>query len=65
MPEKSSDRIVREKECKKLSGLSRSTRFDWEKEGKFPARRNIGGRCVGWLLSEIQEWQKKQKKTIN
>ncbi|ECZ8441944.1 AlpA family phage regulatory protein [Salmonella enterica] len=62
MSEISNDRIVREKECRKLSGLCRATRFLWEKKGKFPARRNIGGRSIGWLLSDIQEWQKNQPK---
>ncbi|HFW3713488.1 TPA: helix-turn-helix transcriptional regulator [Salmonella enterica subsp. enterica serovar 6,7:y:-] len=56
------DRVVREKECRELTGLCRATRFLWEKEGKFPARRNLGGRSIGWLLSEIQEWQNSQTK---
>ncbi|HCM1914239.1 TPA: AlpA family phage regulatory protein [Salmonella enterica subsp. salamae serovar 28:r:e,n,z15] len=56
------DRVVREKECRELTGLCRATRFLWEKKGKFPARRNLGGRSIGWLLSEIQEWQNSQTK---
>lgn len=56
------DRVVREKECRELTGLCRATRFLWEKKGKFPVRRNLGGRSVGWLLSEIQEWQNSQTK---
>ncbi|EBN8996662.1 AlpA family phage regulatory protein [Salmonella enterica] len=62
MSETNADRVIREKECRSLTGLSRTTRFIREKNGAFPARRNIGGRCVGWLLSEIQEWQKNQPK---
>ncbi|MBD8153333.1 helix-turn-helix transcriptional regulator [Pantoea agglomerans] len=57
-----SDRIVREEECKHLTGLSRTTRFMLEKEGKFPLRRKIGGNRVGWLLSEISEWQQNSPK---
>lgn len=34
-----------------------------EKEGKFPARRKLGGRAVGWLLSEVTAWQKNCVKT--
>lgn len=56
------DRVVREKECRELTGLCRATRFLWEKKGKFPVRRNLGGRSIGWLLSEIQEWQNSQTK---
>lgn len=56
------DRIIREKECRSLTGLSRTTRYLREKSGDFPERRDLGGRCVGWLLSEIQEWQKNQPK---
>jgi len=35
-----------------------------EREGKFPARRKLGGRAVGWMLSEIQEWLQNQPKVI-
>ncbi|ECG8624766.1 AlpA family phage regulatory protein [Salmonella enterica subsp. diarizonae] len=66
MPEKiNNERIIREKECKELTGLSRTTRFLKEKAGDFPIRRKIGGRAIGWMLSEIQEWQKKQPKVIS
>ncbi|EEJ6214867.1 AlpA family phage regulatory protein [Salmonella enterica subsp. enterica serovar Muenchen] len=59
------DRIIREKECRSLTGLSRTTRYLREKKGTFPERRDLGGRCVGWLLSEVQEWQKNQPKASN
>ncbi|EAY3716704.1 AlpA family phage regulatory protein [Salmonella enterica] len=66
MPKKDKERIIREDECRELSGLCRTARYEREKVGTFPARRNIGGRSVGWMLSEIQEWQKtRQKKTEN
>ncbi|ECT1023439.1 DNA-binding protein [Salmonella enterica] len=58
MPKQDTDRIIRENECKTLSGLSRTTRYMMERRGEFPARRNIGGRSVGWLLSDIQDWQR-------
>ncbi|MEF3136656.1 AlpA family phage regulatory protein [Klebsiella quasipneumoniae subsp. quasipneumoniae] len=53
-----SDRIIREVECRRLTGICRTTRYMMEKEGKFPARRKLGGRAVGWLLSEVSAWQK-------
>ncbi|EFO3514184.1 AlpA family phage regulatory protein [Escherichia coli] len=52
------DRIIREAECSKLTGVSRTTRYELEKKGSFPSRRNLGGRSVGWLLSEVMEWVK-------
>ncbi|MBH2769619.1 AlpA family phage regulatory protein [Serratia nevei] len=58
------DRVVREAECRQLTGLCRTTRYLMEKEGTFPTRRKLGGRSVGWMLSEISEWQKRQPKVI-
>ncbi|MGU9760313.1 helix-turn-helix transcriptional regulator [Serratia marcescens] len=50
------ERTVREQECRHLTGLCRTARYELEKKGEFPARRNLGGRAVGWLYSEIQAW---------
>ncbi len=50
------DRIIREPECERTSGLSRSTRWRQERAGLFPKRRRISSNAVGWLESEIQEW---------
>jgi prophage regulatory protein len=50
------DRTVRECECRKLTGLGRTTRYQLEKKGEFPRRRNLGGRSIGWLYSDIQSW---------
>ncbi|MEL8679315.1 AlpA family phage regulatory protein, partial [Escherichia coli] len=33
-----------------------TTRYELEKKGGFPSRRNLGGRSVGWLLSEVMDW---------
>ncbi|WP_071601416.1 helix-turn-helix transcriptional regulator [Dickeya chrysanthemi] len=59
------DRIIREGECHHLTGICRTTRYMMEKEGRFPQRRKIGGRSVGWMLSEILEWQRLQPKVIS
>ncbi|WP_273875637.1 MULTISPECIES: helix-turn-helix transcriptional regulator [Serratia] len=56
------ERVIREQECRQLTGICRTTRYMMEKEGRFPARRKLGGRSVGWLLSEIQAWQQIQPK---
>lgn len=56
------DRMIREAECRSLTGLCRTTRYLMEKEGRFPSRRKMGGRAVGWLLSEVTAWQQAQPK---
>ncbi|EEU2875708.1 AlpA family transcriptional regulator [Escherichia coli] len=53
----STDRFIREKECEKLTGLSRSCRYRLEKAGQFPSRRKLGGCSVGWSLSEVLAWK--------
>ncbi|TAI99384.1 helix-turn-helix transcriptional regulator [Pectobacterium versatile] len=59
------DRMIREAECRQLTGICRTTRYMMEKDGAFPARRKLGGRSVGWILSEILEWQRMQPKVIS
>ena len=56
------DRVIREGECRKLTGVCRTTRYMMERDGKFPARRQLGGRSVGWVLSEVMEWVNRQPK---
>ena len=52
------DRIVRDEERARLTGLSRSAWWEGEKRGKYPKRRRLGPASVGWLLSELQEWMR-------
>jgi len=59
----SSDRIIRESECRQITGLCRMHRYNLEKQGKFPCRRQLGGRSVGWLLSEVNGWVHSQPKS--
>lgn len=56
------ERVIREAECRQLTGICRTTRYMMEKEGKFPARRKLGGRAIGWLLSEVSAWQQSRSK---
>lgn len=55
-PSDDEDRYVREDECRRLSGLSRVTRWRLEQKGKFPRRRQLSENAVGWLLSEVLKW---------
>ena len=50
------DRFIREPECKKTTGLSRTTRWRLEQQGQFPRRKQISPNTVGWLESEVQKW---------
>ncbi|GIU24058.1 hypothetical protein TUM4644_18220 [Shewanella colwelliana] len=50
------DRMVKEKERKLITSVSRSEAFQLERKGLFPSRRKISNRSVGWLLSELLEW---------
>lgn len=45
------ERVIREAECRQLTGICRTTRYMMEKEGQFPARRKLGGaRLAGFSL---------------
>jgi len=50
------DSIVRYPQLREMVGLSPSSLWRLERDGKFPRRRKLSGRTVGWLLSEVQEW---------
>lgn len=50
------DIIYRLPLVKRTTGLSRSAIYKFIKQGKFPKQINLGGRCVGWLESEIKLW---------
>lgn len=56
LPTGTRDRIVRIGEVQKLTGLSRTTIWRYEKTGNFPARVPLGPSAVGWRLSEIEAW---------
>ncbi len=48
--------ILRLPEVKRSTGLSRSTIYLRIAEGRFPKPVSLGGRAVGWLEAEVQEW---------
>ena len=50
------DRFIREPECKRITGLSRTSRWRLERVGQFPKRRQISPGLIAWLESEVQEW---------
>jgi len=48
--------ILRLPDVKARTGLSRSTIYLRVSEGAFPAPVSLGGRAVGWIEAEIDEW---------
>jgi len=50
------DRILRRREVQALTGLSRSTIYQYIANGKFPRPVALGPRAVGWRESDIDRW---------
>ncbi len=50
------DRFLREPEVKRITGLSRVTRWRLENRDEFPKRRRISSNSIAWLASEIRAW---------
>lgn len=48
--------ILRLPAVKKSTGLSRSTIYLRISQDIFPKPVSLGGRAVGWLEAEIQQW---------
>jgi len=48
--------ILRLPDVKTYTGLSRSTIYLRISEGSFPKSISLGGRAVGWLEAEVNDW---------
>ena len=48
--------ILRRHQVQQRTGLSRSTLYQYIKDGAFPASVQLGPRAVGWLESDISDW---------
>lgn len=53
-------KILRLPNVKSRTGLSRSTIYLRVSEGSFPAPVSLGGRAVGWIEAEVDEWLKQR-----
>ena len=49
-------RFLRISEVEALTGLSRTTIYDWSADGRFPRPVRLSGRAVRWVESEVLEW---------
>ena len=47
-------RIMRLNEVKAVTGLSKTTIYRFEKQGRFPSRVSLGERSVGWFEDDIE-----------
>jgi prophage regulatory protein len=54
--EDGSDRLLRRREVEELTGLSRSTIYDWIRTGQFPRPVSLGPRTVRWSEREVERW---------
>ncbi len=48
--------ILRRPQVQQRTGLSRSTLYQYIKDGEFPKSIPLGPRSVGWLESDITDW---------
>ena len=49
-------RFLRLPEVIARTGLSRSTIYVRLEQGRFPRPVSLGGRAVGWIEAEVEEW---------
>ncbi|SFI39788.1 AlpA family transcriptional regulator [Nitrosomonas sp. Nm34] len=49
-------KFIRLDQVKTITGLSRSSIYQFIKDGKFPSQVKLGARSVAWVASEIEEW---------
>ncbi len=49
-------RVLREVEVRQRTGLSHTSIHLMRKAGTFPHPISLGGRAVGWLEHEIEDW---------
>jgi prophage regulatory protein len=58
-------RIMRLSEVKAVTGLSKTTIYRFEKEGRFPSRVSLGERSVGWFEDDVETFLLSLKQTQN
>ena len=56
-------RFLRLPEVLARTGLSRSTIYVRLEQGRFPRPVSLGGRAVGWIEAEVDEWIRERIET--
>ena len=59
------DRFLRRKEVEAITSMSDPTMWREEVAGRFPKRRKITARLVGWPESEIEKWMTARIKEVD
>lgn len=49
-------KFVKLETVKSMTGLSRSSIYQYINEGRFPNQVRLGSRSVAWVASEVDEW---------
>ena len=49
-------RVLRLCEVTEMLGVSKSTIYNWIKEGEFPPGLLLGPKTRGWLNQDIENW---------
>ena len=54
--------FVRLPQVKKMTGLGRSTIYEYMREGRFPLAVDLSGngRVKAWIDEEVQQWMEKR-----
>ena len=52
------ENILREKQVRQVTGLSRVQRWRMIRAGLFPAPLQLGPNSIGWTESSIEQWQR-------
>ncbi len=47
---------LREKQVRELVPISRSTLWDWVRDGTFPAPTKLSSKVTVWRRAEVQAW---------
>ena len=48
--------IIKRKQVEARTALARSTIYQYVHAGTFPAPIGLGGKSVGWIESEVNNW---------
>lgn len=57
--------VLRFPALREAVSLSRATIFRLEREGKFPARRKLSSRSVGWLRADVEKWIESREMVVS
>ena len=58
------DRIIGERECRKITDLSRTSRWRMMRRQEFPAKVRISPNRTGWRLSQILKWLRERETVV-